>query len=247
MKNRQFTFTFFRVVILTGLLQLVSIVNAMAEDWIAPTQIPAVQEARKAQLQVLLDSLAKDDLQDDAATAKTRESLLIRYNILLEDSETTLAQLQTLIEEVKTYSKAHKTDYEILAMLGSAQSYSSVFYQDNVGKMNYYAKMGIRMLDRMKRKAPTHLGVLLQRGITYAVMPAFLSKAKFALEDLQQVKAYFQAKENPQMLSMVNFYLATALYHDDQTKDAVALWQQVVAEGTAPWNTRAQAELNDKD
>lgn len=229
------------------LMCLLSAFNAVAEDWVPPTQIPVTQEARLQQINAITKALAGKNALNDADNANYRMLLLMRYNYLLENKDATLAQLNELISDVTAYVKTQKTDYEIYAMLGSAQSYSSVFYKDNVGKMNYYAKKGIRMLDRMKRKAPNNLGVLLQRGITYSVMPAFLNKAKFALEDLLVVKEYFAKKDNPQMQNMVNFYLATARYHNDEKDAAISLWKSIANTGVSPWDVRANEELDEKD
>lgn len=244
MKTNTSTFSLISAVMLTWVL---SAFSALAADWVAPTQIPASQAERLQKIQTLTSAIASDKLSTEDKASEERMLLLIRYNTLLESNDASLAQLNALIADTKKYVKAHKKDYEIAAMLGSAQSYSSVFYKDNVGKMNYYAKMGIRMLDRSKRKAPNNLGVLLQRGITYSVMPAFLNKAKFALEDLQVVKNYFADKENPQMQNMVNFYLATAQYHNEEKESALALWKTIAESGVAPWDMRAKAELKDKD
>lgn len=242
MKTQSFQASFIQALLFSWLF---SVGNAFASDWVAPTEIPATQAERLTKITETTQQLANANEQQSQQLQ--RMILLMRYNVLLENSDASVEDLNQLIADTKQYTKTHKDDVEIYAMLGSAQSYSSVFYQDDVGKMNYYAKMGIRMLDRMKRKAPNHLGVLLQRGITYAVMPAFLNKAKFALEDLQAVKDFFADKENPQMQNMVDYYLAVALYNNDQKDAALNLWKQIAEKQVVPWNARAKAELEDKD
>lgn len=169
-----------------------------------PTFIGADIKAQKALLATLS---AKPELNDQ----EQRQLLLVQLAVLANSEDKTLKQLEQLEAQIKNYLKTHKNDAELLTASGSVISLQSLFYQDNLGKMNFLSRKGMRVMDRAVKKHPNHLGARLLRGLSYANMPAFLNRAGFAKTDLELVRQHIPQDPNNRFIGFVDHYLAMAV------------------------------------
>ena len=177
--------------------------------------------------------------------SKQRLMFFVRYAILVNSEQVSEVKLLKLIDDIKSYLKLNSEDYELVALLGSATSFSSVYYPQDTGKQQLLAKKGIRLLDRAKKNAPNHLGVRLQRGISYAAMPAFLGKAELAVKDLQFVKVHYPS--DAELIIMVNFYLGKALVNTAHKSEGVEILQTLVKQGMKPWSLKAAQIITEQN
>ena len=203
------------------------------------TLIPSNLKEQK-QLLSQLEEQAKDD-----GDGKQRLRFFVRYAILVNSEKVSAAKIQNLIDDIKNYLKLNSKDYELVALLGSATSFSSIYYPQDTGKQQLLAKKGIRLLDGAKRNAPNHLGVRLQRGISYAAMPAFLGKAELAVKDLQFVKMHYPSES--ELMIMVNFYLGKALINTVHKSDGIQILQSLVEQGITPWSQKASKIITEQN
>jgi hypothetical protein len=150
-----------------------------------PTYIGGGRVEQEALYQTLKNNTALSRLEQ-------KQWLLLRLSLFATDKEQTLTKLETITDALALASEQSANDgaqdYELMAALGSALSYQSVFYQNDLGSMNLLSRKGMRYMDRAIKKAPNHLGIRLLRGISYANMPAFLNRASFAVTDLTVLK-----------------------------------------------------------
>lgn len=150
-----------------------------------PTYIGGDQAAQDALYKQLKSSVS-------LSTLEQKQWLLLRLSLFASDKDQTLKRLEDITDSLTQASeqsvKNGEQDYELMAALGSALSYQSIFYQNDLGSMNLLSRKGMRYMDRAVKKAPNHLGVRLLRGISYANMPAFLNRASFAVTDLTLLK-----------------------------------------------------------
>ncbi len=210
-------------------------ISQAATAWTPATTVPATQAERLAEVAKIT---AKSTLSDE----EKRLLLFLKFTNFASKDDRTLAELEALTKEITAWTKAHKKDYEAMALLGSATSLQSIFYFDNVGKMSFLSKKGGRILDRMVRKAPDNMGVRLQRGISYSAMPAFLDKARTAVEDFTQIKTTMQDNAAPEFVAMIDYYLALSLEKANKQKEADVLIDSLLKLNDSPWALKA-AEL----
>jgi hypothetical protein len=169
-----------------------------------PTFIGADSKAQKALMRDLAERQKRTDSQQ-------RQYLLVQLALLANDKDTRLEQLVALEKSLKAYLKQHKQDAEIMAANGSVISLQSLHYKDNLGKMNFLSRKGMRLMDRAVKKYPNNLGARLLRGLSYANMPAFLNRAGFAKTDLELVKAQLPKEQDQSFVAFVDQYLAMAV------------------------------------
>ncbi len=190
--------------------------------------------------QALLRSLRQ---QEKLSNKELRQKLLIELAVFTSSSEQSLSQLEQITNELEQLLTATPEDFEIMAALGSALSLQSIFHQKDLGKMNFLARKGMRIMDRAVKKSPENLGVRLLRGLSYANMPEFLNRANFAVKDLTLLKQY--ATNHPEFNQLINYHLAMAYSKNKQIAQANALWQQVVKTNNSAWTNKAQARLKE--
>lgn len=215
--------------------------KAFEGKFIKATQVPNSSQERQALLKQLKQ-------QNDAKAQ--RLALFVKYT---EMTNTAIEKdtLEQLLADIDTQLKANSDDHELRALLGSATSLKATFYLDDVGQTNLLAKKGGRQLDRAVKKAPNHLGVRMYRGITYAEMPAFLGKARFAKQDFETIKAAINAdpatngSKNDDFIAMINYYHAMALIKDNQKDQGQALLNQVIQSQKTPWVAKAKTLLKE--
>ena len=85
----------------------------------------------------------------------------------------------------------------------------------------------------------------MYRGITYAEMPAFLGKARFAKQDFEAIKQATGSNADGDYMAMINYYYAMALIKDNQKDQGQSLLNQVIKSQKAPWAVKAQALLKE--
>jgi hypothetical protein len=172
-------------------------------DYQAPTFIGATHTERLTLLEKLSSAKSLEKPQQ-------RKLLLLQLAMFANSKDRSLVPLEKLTVRLQDYLKTNKTDAEIMAATGSATSLQSIFYQDNLGKMNYLSRKGMRMMDRAVKRYPNNLGARLMRGLSYANMPAFLMRASFAQADLALVKKHMAGQADQSFVEFVDHYLAMA-------------------------------------
>lgn len=225
----------------------------LLSDYQLPSAIGVDQAEQEALLKLLNErESSKAGLTQD----EVKQQLLLRLTLFSSDKNQTLAKLEAITQGLTRASELSaeqgKQDYELMAAMGSALSYQSIFYQADLGQMNLLSRKGMRYMDRAVKKAPNHLGVRLLRGLSYANMPAFLNRASFAVEDLSLLKNVLlyekedgqgqdvkllsksiveSAKKSPLkkqdklFIEFINYYLALSFYKNAQLESAKSLWQ----------------------
>ncbi|NQY62556.1 MAG: hypothetical protein HRT38_02345 [Alteromonadaceae bacterium] len=204
-----------------------------------PTRVPTTNTERQA----LLDSL---NINADSPVDKRRLALFVRYTYFTDNKDRQLKTLEQLVKEIATMRKTRQDDHELTALYGSATSLQTVFFLDNLGKINFLSKKGSRYLDRAVKNAPNHLGVRLYRGITYAEMPAFLGKGRQAVEDFNLIKYATDAKIGDKFYAMTDYYHALALIKDQQKINGIKKLASLAGQNIAPWSERAATLLKEK-
>lgn len=208
--------------------------------YIPATVVPVTNEKRQALLDSLKDSTDNSTNNSTNNNAEQyRLSLFVRYTLMADNKNRQLDALEQLTEQISTLASQYKDDYELTALLGSATSLQAAFYPDNLGKTNLLAKKGSRYLDRAVKKAPKHLGVRLYRGITYTEMPAFLGKARQAVDDFSLLKMAMGPQMPQDFAAMVDYYFGLALIKDQQQKPGVRMLETVAKQNIQPWSMRA--------
>ncbi|MGB0942629.1 MAG: hypothetical protein ACPGUE_09520 [Marinomonas sp.] len=216
-------------------------------------QLPSAIGADQAEQEALLKQLNE---KEGLTQEEVKQQLLLKLTLFSSDKNQTLAKLEAITQGLTRASEFSaeqgEQDYELMAAMGSALSYQSIFYQADLGQMNLLSRKGMRYMDRAVKKAPNHLGVRLLRGLSYANMPPFLNRASFAVEDLSLLKnvllhgkEYRQgqdakllsksivesAKKSPLkkqdklFIEFINYYLALSFYKNAQLESAKSLWQ----------------------
>jgi len=225
----------------------------LLSDYQLPSAIGADQAEQEALLKLLNE---KEGSKAGLTQDEVKQQLLLKLTLFSSDKNQTLAKLEAITQGLTRASEFSaeqgKQDYELMAAMGSALSYQSIFYQADLGQMNLLSRKGMRYMDRAVKKAPNHLGVRLLRGLSYANMPAFLNRASFAVEDLSLLKnvllygkEYRQgqdakllsksivesAKKSPLkkqdklFIEFIDYYLALSFYKNAQLESAKSLWQ----------------------
>lgn len=170
--------------------------------------LPTFIGADTKQQQALFKKLS---IKTPLTLAEERQLLLVQLALLANSDETTLSRLQKLEQSLTEYLKQHKSDAELMTAKGSVIALQSLQYKNNLGKMNFLSRKGMRLMDRAIKKHPDHLGARLLRGLSYANMPAFLNRASFAKEDLSLVKKHIPSMQNPDFTEFVDYYLSMAV------------------------------------
>ena len=189
--------------------------------------------------------LAAFKQKKDLSDKENKQQLLIELAVFASDNKQSLDQLEKLTKTLEHTLANDPTDFEIMAALGSSLSLQSIFHQDDLGKMNFLARKGMRLMDRAVKKSPNHLGARLLRGLSYANMPEFLNRASFAVTDLNLLKQY--VSDDKEFKQLINYHLAMAYSKNNQIKQAHTLWQQVAQIKNTTWTTKAQARLKETD
>lgn len=202
----------------------------LGQEYIPATVIPS---SASEQEQLLKRLSANQDVSFNTQRLK----LFVRYAQLVNSRSPKQNILKILISDISNLATQHKDDHELAALMGSATSFQAVFYPEDSGTQQLLAKKGGRMMDRAIRNAPNHLGVRLQRGITYATMPAFLGKARYSIEDLLLIKA--GNVQDDSFTSMVGFYLGMALIKDKQVVQGLKVLAEVKAGKYSPWSQKS--------
>lgn len=208
-------------------------------DFVQPTTVPTTNAER----QVLLDAL---DIKTTSPVDKRRLALFVRYTYFADNKDRQLETLEQLVKEIAAMRETRPDDHELTALYGSAVSLQTVFFLDNLGKTNLLSKKGSRYLDRAVKNAPNHLGVRLYRGITYAEMPAFLGKARQAVEDFKLIKSASDERTNDKFAAMINYYYAMALIKDQQQDSGIKHLTALAGKNISPWSERASALKKEK-
>ncbi|WP_141235530.1 hypothetical protein [Pseudoalteromonas sp. NBT06-2] len=209
-------------------------------QYISPTFIgSSVNEQKK----LLTQLSAQAQLSDE----QRRQKSLIELALFSNDKNQSLSKLEAISNNLDALSSDMPNDVEIMAAYGSALSYQAVFLQHNLGKMNFVSRKGMRLMDRAIKQAPNNLGVRLLRGVSYANMPRFLNRAKFAITDLSLIKQQSKSETNSDFLAFVNYYLAMALAKNEQPQQAKAIWQSLKNTASPAWQTKAIARLEEAE
>ena len=216
--------------------------TVVSGDFIKATQVPNSTSKRQALLK---------ELQSKNDANSKRLALFVRYTELTNAAEIKQDVLEPLLKDIDAQLKANSDDHELRALFGSATSLQAIFHLEDVGQTNLLAKKGGRQLDRAVKKAPNHMGVRMYRGITYAEMPAFLGKARFAKQDFEAIKQALGSQTaagnsaDGDYIAMINYYYAMALIKDNQKDQGQSLLNQVIKSQKAPWAVKAQALLKE--
>ncbi|WP_444912803.1 hypothetical protein [Microbulbifer sp. PAAF003] len=206
---------------------------ALAEDFVFPTPIPFTNSEREALFAAVSGETTSE--QKKQAYLAQLARLTSMEDVELQDVEKLEALMQSLVESLPD-------DPELNAALGSTTSFKSSFYLDRLAKLSLFSRRGNRMMDRAVKQSPFNLGARLQRGISCANMPAFLKRARYAVEDLELVREQVGNRFGKEFLGFVEFYLAQAYERNKQPDDARDLWGKV-AESDTDWSAKAKLAL----
>jgi len=209
-------------------------------QYISPTFIGS---SEKEQEKLFAQLSAQAQLSDP----QLKQKALIELALFSSDKNQTLVKLETISNSLEALSKAKPNDFEIMAAYGNSLSYQAVFLQHNLGQMNFVSRKGMRLMDRAIKQAPHNLGARLLRGVSYANMPSFLSRAKFAVTDLSLIKQHTESKPTSEFLSFVDYYLAMAFAKNDQPQQAKALWQSLKSNASPAWQSKATERLEEAE
>ncbi len=230
--------------------------SGLAVDYQMPTFIGADQAAQEALYKQLKN-------QSSLSILEQKQWLLLRLSLFATDKDQSLKKLESISDSLARASeqsaKSGNQDYELMAALGSALSYQSIFYQNDLGNMNLLSRKGMRYMDRAVKKAPNHLGIRLLRGISYANMPAFLNRASFAVTDLsllkkgllnksitdEQGKKTIFKKQSKSFIEFINYFLALSLSKNEQLESAKRLWQALESNPDSQWSALASTRLKE--
>jgi len=230
--------------------------SGLAFDYQMPTFIGADQAAQEALYKQL-------KTQSSLSILEQKQWLLLRLSLFATDKDQSLKKLESISDSLALASeqsaKSGNQDYELMAALGSALSYQSIFYQNDLGNMNLLSRKGMRYMDRAVKKAPNHLGIRLLRGISYANMPAFLNRASFAVTDLsllkegllnksitdEQGKKTTFKKQSKSFIEFINYFLALSLSKNEQLESAKRLWQALESNPDSQWSALASTRLKE--
>ena len=212
--------------------------NTSQAQYVSPTFIGSNAKEQQA-------LFAQLSAQTKLSAEQLRQKALIELALFSSDSEQTLAKLQTITQTLETLSSANPTDYEIMAAYGNALSFQAVFLQHNLGQMNFVSRKGMRLMDRAIKQAPNNLGARLLRGVSYANMPSFLNRAKFAVTDLSHIKQQTKSNQTEGFSFFVDYYLAMAFANNDQPQEAKVLWESLKNHASADWQSKAAERLKE--
>ncbi|MCO7225530.1 hypothetical protein [Pleionea sp. CnH1-48] len=226
-----------KVILLCIILTLCA--SVIAQDITAPTLIP---QSEKEQL-ALVDSFSQGKQQGHVDYPLEKKVLLTKIALVTANPDVKLEQAQMVYDEAKSFAQKHKEDMEVKAALGSITSFMTIFHLNNYAKMAIYSRKGTRLMDYAVKKAPNHVGVRMQRGVSSAAMPAFLNRAHLAVEDLEFVKKHYPVKQANGFNAFIDFYLATAYSKNNQLDQAKELLLKVQANDIQPWSERAKQKL----
>ncbi|MFT5162937.1 MAG: hypothetical protein ACI9FJ_001518 [Alteromonadaceae bacterium] len=213
-----------------------------SEQTTSEYQRPTFTGANKTERLALLEKLSTPG--NPSSTEQKRQLLLLKLALFANSADQSLKPLEMITDDLQSYLKSAKSDYEIMAAFGSALSLQSIFYQRNLGKMNFLARKGMRYMDRAVKKSATHLGVRLLRGLSYANMPAFLSRASFAEKDLNLLKTQMKDSDG-KFIEFIDYYLAMALVKNKKAEQAKTLWNQLAINKASDWSSKASEQLKD--
>ncbi|SFC32259.1 hypothetical protein [Pseudoalteromonas denitrificans] len=210
------------------------------ENYAQPTFVGASEEEQ-------LNLLKKLNLSKQPDNEQIRKKLLIELALFSNSDLQTALKLERITEKLEQFARVNQQDFEILAAYGNALSYQAIFHQDNLGKMNLLSRKGMRIMDRAIKEAPNNLGARLLRGISYANMPAFLNRSRFASVDLTLVKQYSTPKKNDAFTDFINYYLAMALAKNEEIKQAKKIWLALKNNPNSLWRDKASRRLKEVD
>ncbi|MCO1334758.1 hypothetical protein MO867_10445 [Microbulbifer sp. OS29] len=207
--------------------------SVLADDYISPTEIP-FNDVERETLFVALNANSSVEQKKQAYLAQLARLTSSKTTKVeeVEHLESSIAELQLLLPD----------DPELNAALGSSISFKSSFYINQLAKLSLFSRRGNRIMDRAVKQSPLNLGARLQRGISCANMPAFLRRARYAVEDLELVREKIGRKYGAEFLGFVEFYLAQAYQRNEQTDKAQLLFRQLVASET-DWSDKAKQAL----
>lgn len=213
-------------------------IDTNASDYKTPTFIGVDDQVRQSLLRDL-------NATEQATKEQIRQRLLIELALFSSSTDQTLTELENITVQLQQYSEANTADVEIMAAYGSALSFQAIFYQHNLGKMNFVSRKGMRLMDRAIKQAPNNLGARVLRGVSYANMPDFLNRAQFAVTDLSLVKEQMATQSDNTFIDFINYYLAMALAKNEQLQPAKQLWSSLSQQPDSPWASKATARLKE--
>ncbi|WP_226647807.1 hypothetical protein [Microbulbifer variabilis] len=217
----------------TILILLGSLSKALANEFTPPSEIPSsnIERARLVKA-----------LNEGSTPEQMKVAYLAELALLTSSSDTRVEQVESLEEKMAQLKRSLDNDPELNAALGSTISFRSSFYIDQLAKLSLFSRRGNRMMDRAVKQAPFNLGARLQRGISCANMPAFLKRARYAVEDLELVQQQIGGKYGEEFQAFVEFYLAQAYERNDQTDEAKELWGKLTVSET-DWAQKSRQAL----
>ncbi|MFA0810187.1 hypothetical protein [Microbulbifer epialgicus] len=204
-----------------------------AEEYIPPTEIPPENSERASLIA---------ELNENSTPEQKKVAYLAELALLTSSADTQVAQVELLEGKITQLLKSQDNDSELSAALGSAISFRSSFYTDQLAKLSLFSRRGNRIMDRAVKQAPFDLGARLQRGISCANMPAFLRRARYAVEDLELVQQQIGGKYGEEFNAFVEFYLAQAYSRNKQAEKARSLWTKLAGSETN-WAQKSRQAL----
>ncbi|WP_444930803.1 hypothetical protein ACJJIF_03180 [Microbulbifer sp. SSSA002] len=222
-----------RVLSVFSVLLLIS-AAALAEEYIYPTPIPFTNSEREALFSAVNEAMSSE---------QKKQAYLAQLARLTSMEDTELKAVEELETLMQSLQESLPDDPELNAALGSTTSFKSSFYLDRLAKLSLFSRRGNRIMDRAVKQAPFNLGARLQRGINCANMPAFLKRARYAVEDLALVREQVGSQFGKEFLGFVEFYLAQAYNRNKQADKARLLWEKVAAESDTEWSVKAKQAL----
>ncbi|BBM03084.1 hypothetical protein [Microbulbifer sp. GL-2] len=207
--------------------------KVLAEEYIPPTEIPS-SNTERARLVA--------EINEGSTPEEQKVAYLAELALLTSSTDTQVEEIELLEVKITELKELLDSDPELNAALGSTISFRSSFYTDQLAKLSLFSRKGNRIMDRAVKQAPFNLGARLQRGISCANMPAFLRRARYAVEDLELVQQKIGKKYGEEFQAFVEFYLAQAYSRNKQKEKARNLWTKLTGSETN-WAQRSRQAL----
>lgn len=189
--------------------------------------------------------LKLNEKPNDPIVLKTLSLYLFKETIEVRNKNHTENTLNILEQALKQSPQ----DYEIMAALGNVLAFSTLFIKNDVNKINVRNKRGVHLLDTAVQKAPTHIGVRLQRAYSSYHSPMTLNRTQVAIDDFLTAIELVGNDFGPYFEVEVKYHLGKA-YEILGDKENSLKYLKEVTQLKLPnnkWINRAKEALSDLD
>ncbi|PCI27996.1 MAG: hypothetical protein COB67_07330 [SAR324 cluster bacterium] len=201
-------------------------------------EIPSSAKQRK-----LLATQLESNFQQ-SQDALTIAQLGILYSVIAGYDDFSLKTVQKADRLLGLAVKKNLKNYELIAAHGSIIAMQASFVEGSTSATYRFLKKGFRKMDRAIKKAPNHIGALMQRGNNSLRLPKFLRRLHYAVKDFTKVLELLEGTQSLQFKSQVQYRLGEA-YEKQKNKEMARKYWTMAANNKIPiWSARAQEKLN---